>query len=309
VDDPTREAIAQATGVELEFRPELWMQIQERFARFGRVATENNRRQAFIPAGAIPVENPVGTAPAFIVEIAEGSIIALPGVPEEMAALLSGAVVPYLAGRFGLQGTIRTRLLRTAGIGESALDEKIGDLERLANPTVGLSAHPGRVDVRVAAKAADRAEAEALIQPVEAEIRARLGEAIYGVDEETLEGAAIEGLLRRRWRLATVEYGTGGALSAGFASDEATFAGGDVFSTPTSADALRAEVARAREARAAEAALGVSLAREGARHDLAICLITPEGEETLSPTYGGAPHNAVRWAVTLALDLLRRRLH
>jgi competence/damage-inducible protein CinA-like protein len=309
VDDPTREAIAKAAGVELEFRPELWTQIQERFARYGRLPTENNRRQAFIPAGAIPVENPVGTAPAFIVEVGEASVIALPGVPEEMAALLSGAVVPYLTRRFGLQGTIRTRILRTAGLGESAVDEKIGDLERLANPTVGLSAHPGRVDIRVAAKSADRTEAEALIKPVEAEIRARLGEAIYGADEETLEDAAIKGLLRKRWRLATVEHGTGGALSAGFAAAEGAFAGGDVFSTPSDADALRAEVARAREARAADAALGIALTREGVRHQLAICLITPEEEEARSPSYGGAPHNAVRWAVTLALDLLRRRLH
>jgi nicotinamide-nucleotide amidase len=273
------------------------------------VATENNRRQAFIPAGAIPIENPVGTAPAFIVEIGQASIIALPGVPEEMAALLSGAVVPYLTQRFGLEGTIRIRLLRTAGLGESAIDDKIGDLERLANPTVGLSAHPGRVDVRVTAKAADRAEAEVLIKPIEAEIRARLGEAIYGADDETLEGAAIEGLVRRRWRLATVEHATGGALSAGFATAETAFAGGDVFSTPIDADALRAEVVRARQDRSADAALGISLIREEARHQLAICLITPQEEETRSPTYGGAPHNAVRWAVTLALDLLRRRLH
>jgi competence/damage-inducible protein CinA-like protein len=308
VDDPTRQAIALAAGVPLEFREELWLQIQERFARYGRVATENNRRQAFIPASAIAVENPVGTAPAFIVEINESSIIALPGVPEEMAALLSEAVLPYLREHFELRETIRTRVLRTSGVGESALDEKIGDLERLANPTVGLSAHPGRVDIRITAKAGTPAEAEGLIRPLEDEIRSRLGLAIYGADSATLEDAVGEALERRRWRAATVEHETGGVLSAAFSRAGAAYAGGEVLAGATSPEALRSEVEAARRERSAEVGLGLALAREGPRHRLTISLVTPDGEMAETPTYGGAPHNAVRWAVSLALDLLRRRL-
>lgn len=309
VDDPTREAIALAVGVGLEFRPELWEQIQERFARFGRTPTENNRRQAFIPAGAIAVTNPVGTAPAFIVEIGEASIISLPGVPEEMAALLEEAVVPYLRRRFALQGTILTRLLRSSGVGESALDEKIEDLERLANPTVGLSAHPGRVDIRLTAKADDRQSAAALILPVEETIRERLGDALYGADDETLEQVTAQTLLRRGWRLTTIEHGTGGALAASFAAAAEAYAGGEVVPGAVTLEGLRAALQRAREARRAEAGLGLSLHRAPPRHELSVCLITPEGEHAVQPTYGGAPDNAIRWAVSLALDLLRRQLH
>jgi len=308
VDDPTREAIAQAVGVRLDFRPELWEEIQERFSRYGRTPTENSRRQAFIPSGAIAVSNPVGTAPAFIVEAGEASIISLPGVPEEMAALLEGAVVPYLQRRFALQSIIVTRVLRTSGVGESALDEKIGDLERLANPTVGLSAHPGRVDIRLTAKAIDRAAAADLLLPVERTIRERVGEAVYGTDDETLEQVTAQALRRRGWRLATVEYGTGGALSAGLAGGGGAHAGGEVHPDAVSAEDLRAAVGRIRKETMAEAALGVSLQRRPPRHDLAIRLITPDGEAELHPSYGGAPENAVRWAVSLALDLLRRRL-
>ncbi len=84
VDDPTRDAVALALGVETEFREELWQQVIDRFARFGREPTQNNRRQAYVPQGAIAIENPVGTAPAFIVETKKNAIIALPGVPREM---------------------------------------------------------------------------------------------------------------------------------------------------------------------------------------------------------------------------------
>jgi nicotinamide-nucleotide amidase len=87
VDDPTREAVALAVGVETEFRPELWEQIESRFRRFNRQPTENNKRQAYVPRGALAVENPVGTAPAFIVENGEQAIISLPGVPSEMKYL------------------------------------------------------------------------------------------------------------------------------------------------------------------------------------------------------------------------------
>ncbi len=204
VDDPTREAIALAVGVSTEFKPELWDQIQARFQRFGRTPTENNRRQAFIPQGAIAIENPVGTAPSFIVEEGNHAIIALPGVPREMEYLLENAVLPYLKQRYQLSGIIKARVLHTAGAGESLIDDLIGDLERLNNPTVGLAAHSGQVDVRITAKANSKSEADALIREVELEIRKRLGEWIYGADQETLEEVAFRALARRGWSLAVI---------------------------------------------------------------------------------------------------------
>ncbi len=140
VDDPSRQAFARAMGVEIEFRPELWEQIQARFRRFGRAPTENNRRQAYVPQGAIAMENPVGTAPAFIMETAENALIALPGVPREMEYLMQNRREPLPAPALPLTGMIKARLLHTAGVGESQIDDLIGDLEKLDNPTVG----PGR---------------------------------------------------------------------------------------------------------------------------------------------------------------------
>ena len=213
VDDPTREGVALALGVPLEFKPELWEQIQERFARFRRRPTENNRRQAELPQGATAFENSVGTAPGFWAESGGRLVIALPGVPAEMRHLLEGKVLPFLRSRFELDEVIEVRILRTAGAGESWLDQQIADLERLSNPTVGVSAHPGRVDIRITAKAKGRGDAQELIQPLEAELRRRLGEAVYGADETTLEGAVAEQLERHGWGLLVLEVGTQGALA------------------------------------------------------------------------------------------------
>ncbi len=152
VDDPTREAVALAFGVQTEFRPELWEQIQARFARFGRQPTENNKRQAYIPQGAHPIENPVGTAPCFRMEGEGGTVISLPGVPREMEHLMQNAVLPHLRQRYPDLGVIKARVLHTAGAGESNIDALIGDLEELTNPTVGLDAASGQVDVRIRAK-------------------------------------------------------------------------------------------------------------------------------------------------------------
>ncbi len=166
VDDPTRLAVAMAVGVETEYRPELWEQIQNRFQRFNRTATENNKRQAYIPQGAIAVENPVGTAPAFIVESGSKVIISLPGVPREMEFLIENRVIPYLKQHFQILGTIKASVLHAAGVGESQVDEWIGDLETLINPTVGLLAHPGQIDIRVTAKASSQEEADRMIEPL-----------------------------------------------------------------------------------------------------------------------------------------------
>ncbi|MGD8865165.1 MAG: molybdopterin-binding protein, partial [Anaerolineales bacterium] len=174
IDDATREGIANSMGHDLIFNDELWHQIQARFAQFGREPTENNRRQAYIPEGALPIENPVGTAPSFILEAETATVIALPGVPSEMIHLLDNDVIPYLKRKLGAYEIIQTRLVRTAGIGESILDERISDLEELSNPTVGLSAHPGRVDIRVTAKAKTKQQADEMLWGIQATLQQRL---------------------------------------------------------------------------------------------------------------------------------------
>jgi nicotinamide-nucleotide amidase len=160
------------------------------------------------------VPNPVGTAPCFIVEEGDRTLIVLPGVPREMEHLLLTRALPHVRARYGLQAAIVSRLVRVAGLGESRVGELLADLmAKGANPTVGTMAHPGQVDVRIAAKGTDEAAARALIAPVEADIRSRLGDTVFGVDRESLEGVVAARLAERGQRLALVEVGTGGLVS------------------------------------------------------------------------------------------------
>lgn len=213
VDDMTRQAVADATERGLEFHQGLFDQIAERFKSFRSAMTENNRQQAFLPEGAICIENPVGTAPSFAVEHNGSIVISLPGVPREMKFLMAEKVLPLLSERYDL-GIIKARVLHTAGIGESSLDDLIGrPLLEANNPTVGLAAHNGQVDVRITAKADTLDEANALIETVERELRARVGRYIYGSDAETLEDVVKETLIQYQATIGIVDAGLNSALS------------------------------------------------------------------------------------------------
>jgi nicotinamide-nucleotide amidase len=306
VDDPTREAVALAMGVSTEFRPELWDQIQQRFTRYGRQPTENNKRQAYVPAGSLAIENPVGTAPAFIFEAGNKVVISLPGVPREMEYLMENAVLPYLRQHYALKGIIKARVLHTAGAGESQIDNQIDDLERLSNPTVGLAAHSGQVDVRITAKAASEAEADAMIREVEATIRQRLGNWVYGADNETLEEMAMQHLQQRGWTLTVVESDLGGELLRRLAESPGVFRGGEMLAErPNDSEALLAVTENYRQAREADVGLGVAIYPRGEKQDVQVALITPEGKRTLQRPYGGPPEYAPRWALHHSLDILR----
>jgi competence/damage-inducible protein CinA-like protein len=213
VDDVTRQAVADATDRPLVFDPELLEQIKARFERFGRRMTENNRRQAHVPTGAIVINNPVGTAPAFIVEDARGTIICLPGVPRELEYLMKRRVIPYLKKHVNGTAVIQAKILRTCAVGESQIDSLIGDLMTGTNPTIGLSAHSGQVDIRITAKAASQDEAEELITPLEAEVRTRLGSFIYGEGNEALEEVVARLLAERGMTLALADSVAGGEVA------------------------------------------------------------------------------------------------
>ena len=229
-DDITREAVAAATGRELEFSEHLMAQIEAFFRARGFKLSPSNRRQAFIPRGAIPIENPVGTAPAFIVEVGERCVITLPGVPREMEHLLVTRVLPYLRERYGLKGEIRLRVLKVVGLGESRIGELLTDfMEQGRNPTIGTLAHLGQVDVRIAAKGSDADAAQRLIEPVEAQIRERLGDLIFGADSETLESVISAQVRRVGARVAVAESGSGGVVAERLAAGIGEgFAGGVV---------------------------------------------------------------------------------
>jgi len=214
-DDLTREAIAEVVQKVLAFQPHLMEQIEAIFKRRGFRMAENNRKQAYIPEGATPIENPKGTAPGFIVENANGSIIAIPGVPSEMEYLMKNTVIPYLRKRFNLKRqVIQYKVLRACGLGESGMGLQIQDLMKESkNPTVGTLALVGDIKIRITAKAENPEEASALIQKMEQEIRNRLGILIYGVDHETLHGNVAKELDKLSLTLSVVEAFTGGIIS------------------------------------------------------------------------------------------------
>ena len=203
-DDLTREIVAEVTGRKLVQNAEMLEQVEEHFRRRGRAMTPNNIRQSYMPEGALPVKNPNGTAPCFIVEDPRGVIYCLPGVPVEMKWLFENEVEPYLRKKFDLAEVIHYRVLKVIGIGESAVDDKIGHLiASSSNPTVGVLALPGQVDVRIAAKAANRDDANKMIAPVEEEVRRLLGNAIFAADDETME-RVVGRLLRQQNRSVAV---------------------------------------------------------------------------------------------------------
>src|SRR5215216_104593 len=297
VDDPTREAVARAAGVELEFREDFWEQVVDIISRYGRKPSENQKRQAYIPKGAIGISNPVGTAPCFIVETEHNAVISLPGVPNEMEYILHESVIPYLQKRFNLDEIIKIRVLHCSGLGEGMIDEKIADLEILSNPTVGLAAHTGVVDIRIAAKAKNEAEADQMIAQIENQVRERLGDVVFGVDEDKLEDVTLTAVAKRGWTLVGVESGLDGLLARKVPH---TLSLSDL-----SPDSLLAALRAARADANADAALGVAMYLEERAATMA--LITPSGEKTHRITYGGPPRSLARWSVNLALDWLRRR--
>lgn len=305
VDDMTRQAVACATGRKLVYSEELERQIADRFRSFGRAMADNNKRQAYIPEGALPLPNPVGTAPCFLTEDVQGRgfIVSLPGVPRELEYMMTNTVIPLLVERMGGAKTIKTRVLRTCAVGESDIDRAIGDLMILANPTVGLAAHSGQTDVRITAKADTEAEAEALIAPIEADLRWRLGIAIYGVDEETVPEVVGRLLADRGLKLAVIDTLTQGQVVREL--EEAGF-GYLIAANITAADLSEALHATGLEAKVDPDTDGFALATALAR---AVAPADGVGLALLGPLNDGVDDNVTFIAVSgamLAQEVSRR---
>lgn len=212
-DDLTREAIADLLNRPLEFNQDAYDHIAELFRRFGRPMPANNNKQAMAPRGAKLIHNPNGTAPGLIVEDDRGTIISMPGVPRELYAMLGESVIPYLKERFGIRGQLRSKVLKVCGVGESRVDELIGDLiVSSSNPTIGVLASFEAVRIRITAHADSPEEADALISKSEAAVRERLPNMVMGVDNDTLEQVVEKLLAKRGWTLAVGETDTGGMV-------------------------------------------------------------------------------------------------
>jgi len=217
-DDLTREAVADVLGSPLQFHHELLDDIQAKFQSRGLTMSANNRKQAFLPEGAAVFRNPRGTAPAFAVESDAGTIVCLPGVPDELRQIAEAEVLPYLSKRFVVgRNLILSRVLKASAIGESTVDQKIAGLIRTSsNPTIGILAKAGEILIRITAKAPDQSTASAMLDEMELRVREHLGDHLFGKDEETLEGVIAHLLESQGKTMCVVETGTGGAVAQRF---------------------------------------------------------------------------------------------
>ncbi|MDP9329736.1 MAG: competence/damage-inducible protein A [Actinomycetota bacterium] len=336
-DDITRDAIAELLGVRMIRHQEIETMLREKFAGYGGGAMpENNLRQADVPEGARYILPERGTAPGLIAELEGVHIYAVPGVPAEMIEMMEGTILPELLSLAGA-GVVRSRVLRCTGIGESRVAEIVADLfDASTNPTVAYLASSGEVKVRLTAKAASVQEAEALIEPLAAEVAARLGDVVFTTDDEELEEAVGRLLIDAQKTLACGESLTGGGIGARLTSVPGAstyFLGSAVVYTPAAKHAVlgvseatlgergavseacaREMAAGARRAYAADIAIAVTGAAGPDPHDGAepgtVWLALDGGDLAHARGYvsPGGRDRVRRWAEQAALDLVRRYL-
>jgi nicotinamide-nucleotide amidase len=333
-DDVTREAIAAALDEPLSVQPELEAQLRAFFTSRGLLMPESNVKQAALIPSARAIPNPRGTAPGWWVEREGRILVAMPGPPPELERMWEVEVAPRLAALVG-GGVIVSRTLKTAGIGEGTVDEMVSALLKSTNPTIGVYAKADGVQLRLTAKAATGEEARRLIAPLEEEARRILGQAIWGADDDTLEGVVGALLEERGLTLATMESCTGGLLASTItdvAGSSAYFKGGFVsYTAEMKVDlGVDAELLGRHGVVSAEVAQDMARAcRQRLDADLGIGITGVAGPEPLEGKPAGTVHIGLddgtapqavsyafaqgraavkRRAVTTALALLRRAL-
>lgn len=213
-DDVSKEALADSLGISLHLHAEALKIVRRFFDERRLPMPENNLKQALVPEGGFVLDNPIGTAPGIILEHAGKTYLLLPGPPSEFRLMVDQQVIPYLSQKLGAQRkVIQSRVLKLCGIGESMVDEQLGEILRSVNPTVAPTAKYAEVHLRITAKADSPGEARRMNAAMEEKIRGRLGKYIFGADEETLADAVGRVFLERGLTLATVETFTGGLLA------------------------------------------------------------------------------------------------
>ena len=283
-DDITRDVIAKVMGVEMRRDQAIADKIKRMFEIRGRVMSANNLRQADIPVGAEPIAQMPGTAPGLVCPIGGKVIYAVPGVPREMKEMFTGTILPDLRRRAGQSAVIRSRVLRSWGLSESGIDEMLTDrmaeLDKRGNPTIAFQASGIEgIKVRLVAKCDDEATAKRLLDEEELLIRGILGDAIFGIDEESMELVVLNLLRKRGLTVAAMETLTGGLLASRMSALDpsmATFLGATVRPDDVSPESLLLPPEQRASATAAQA-------RAQHRSSVGLSAVGPRPDEDQPP--------------------------
>jgi nicotinamide-nucleotide amidase len=298
IDDLSQEIAAKAAGCELMLSEEWLTRMEDFFRRRSRIMPPNNRKQAMLPATAELIDNPVGTACGFALDIGRARFFFTPGVPRELRRMLEEQVIPRLLARSGLQTTIHLKRFHSYGLGESHVDSLLEGVESLVpdgSVKLGFRAHYPQLETKLTVRGTDMDDVRRKLAPVETEIRKRLGNFIMAEDDRTLEGVVLAALVAGQGSLAVVETFTGGQIAARLAhlpGAEKVFTAVGLTEAPPAGELTR-ETAEA-VARAARVATG-------ATHTLAVLIDLDDGPDRIE--FGGA----ICLAIATAGDVASRR--
>jgi nicotinamide-nucleotide amidase len=337
VDDLSQEVAAQAAGVDLVLDTAWLHRMEEFFRRRSRVVPPTNRKQALLPAGAELIDNPIGTACGFALDIGKARFFFTPGVPRELRRMLEEQIIPRLLARSGLQAAILLKRFHSYGLGESHVDALLRGVEALSpdgSVKLGFRAHYPQLETKLTARGSDAEDARRRLAPVEQEVRRRLGNFILAEDDRTLEGVVLGELGRRQASLSLVETFTGGQIAARVAhlpGAERVFRRGvvarDLAEVHAAVGLAAGSVAGGLSRETAEAVARAARRQSGATHALAVLIDLDDGPDRID--LGGTICLAIatetetvsrrsrivggrEWvrlgAVELALDCLRRHL-
>lgn len=305
-DDLTREAMAKVAGRAMTRDEEHAAWLEDRIrAQRGSVG-DTVLRMADLPEGAEGLPNSNGAALGVALEHDGKWMFAIPGVPVEMSAMLEQEVVPRLRRLAGGSTVLRSRVLRTWGMGESRIADLLDDLFASTNPSVAFLISDMEVKVRISAKAADGSAAEALIAPIETEVRTRLGDAVFAVDDETVESILLDRLTGRGWTVATIEAATLGQVGARLAAADDTRL---VFTGAAIVGGVTGLVEPGADLTLVVGPIGPDLDR-GRRttRQVEMKVTTPDGEMSRVFDFGGDDERVRSFATIAALHLIRLAL-